>query len=191
MPNGDGKNRANRGGIDVESGIAVTNIGWSVRRARPADAAQLLNILDVVGAEAWYIANDGASWSVNDQRRIIEGLVDHAQCIFVADYLGAVVGSLEMVRGSLAKNQHSANLAMAILPSYRGRGIGTRLMEEAHAWAAQVGIEKICLSVFATNQAAIRLYQKMGYQLEGTRIGQYRIQGRRVDELFMAYFLPG
>ena len=189
MTNGGGKSIRHFGGIDVEVGIASAGVGWTVRSARPADADQLLNILDVVGAEAWYIANEGACWTAADQRRIIEGLVDHAQRILVADYLGTVVGSLEMVRGGLAKNHHTATLAMAILPSHRGLGIGTRLMQEAHAWADRVGIEKICLSVFSTNTAAIALYRKMGYQLEGRRVGQFRIQGQAVDELFMACFL--
>jgi ribosomal protein S18 acetylase RimI-like enzyme len=175
----------------MEAGIAFPGAGWTVRVARPADAAQLVNILDVVGAERWFIANDSASWTVADQRRIIEGLVDHAQRILVADFRGAVVGSLELVRGRLAKNGHTANLAMAILPSYRGIGIGTRLMEEAHSWARAVGIEKICLSVFATNQTAIGLYRKMGYQVEGTRVGQFQIDHALVDELLMAYFLHG
>ncbi len=163
--------------------------GWMIRRARPADAVQLLNILDVVGAEGKYIANDAASWNVADQRRILEGMVDHAQRILVGDYFGAVVGSLEVVRGGLAKNAHTGTVAMAILPSYRGLGIGTGLLQEAHRWAADVGIEKMCLSVFSSNEGAIRLYRKAGYQLEGIRVGQFRVQGELVDELLMACFL--
>lgn len=169
----------------MQPGVAADR-GWIVRVARGSDAGALLNILDVVGAEDVYIANDGASWAITDQRRIIEGLVEHAQRILVAEYRGAVVGSLEIVRGSLTKNRHTATLAMAILPSYRGRGIGTELMESAHAWAEAVGIDKLCLSVFSTNIAAISLYQKMGYEIEGARVGQFWIRGALVDELLMA-----
>lgn len=53
-------------------------------------------------------------------------------------------------------------------PSVRGRGIGHRASELVleHAFTT-LGLERIYLSVFADNAAAIRLYERLGFQHEG------------------------
>jgi ribosomal protein S18 acetylase RimI-like enzyme len=51
-----------------------------------------------------------------------------------------------------------------VAPTHRRRGIGTALMDLAQAWAAQEGYLKIGLQVFAENQAALSLYNRLGYQ---------------------------
>lgn len=49
-------------------------------------------------------------------------------------------------------------------PIYRRQGIGRALMEYAQVWAKERGYTQIGLQVFTTNQAAIDLYQQLGYQ---------------------------
>jgi [ribosomal protein S18]-alanine N-acetyltransferase len=49
---------------------------------------------------------------------------------------------------------------IGVLPEQRGQGIGQRLLLEAEA---SLGVSAIRLSVRASNQAAIRLYQRLGY----------------------------
>lgn len=51
-----------------------------------------------------------------------------------------------------------------VVPTHRRCGIGTALMDLAQAWAAQEGYRKIGLQVFAENQAALSLYNRLGYQ---------------------------
>lgn len=47
-----------------------------------------------------------------------------------------------------------------------GRGVGQLLMAEAERWAAARGYRFLTLSVFATNQRALNLYDRLGYQPE-------------------------
>jgi RimJ/RimL family protein N-acetyltransferase len=162
-----------------------------VRQAAVADAKALIHILTVVGNEGIYIANEGPSWSIVTQAEILRRAAAQGQCILVAEHEGHVVGSLELVRGTLAKNRHTANLAMALLPEWRGRGGGGALLAAAHAYAETHGIRKICLSVFATNHAALGLYQRFGYTEEGRRKAQFVVGGRLVDEVLMAKFFTG
>jgi ribosomal protein S18 acetylase RimI-like enzyme len=49
-------------------------------------------------------------------------------------------------------------------PIYRRQGIGRALMGHAAEWAKAQGYLQIGLQVFTTNQPAIDLYQKLGYQ---------------------------
>ncbi len=49
-------------------------------------------------------------------------------------------------------------------PDYRLQGIGTALMQKAEDWARERGDRQVGLQVFVQNQAALRLYEKLGYQ---------------------------
>jgi ribosomal-protein-alanine N-acetyltransferase len=64
-------------------------------------------------------------------------------------------------------------LSIAVDPAKRGRGTGRRLLAETVRLAAEGGAQKMFLEVRESNQAAIRLYQKMGFQASGTRKSYY------------------
>lgn len=52
---------------------------------------------------------------------------------------------------------------MALVPAYRGRGLGTRLLALAEEQAANKGFGKLSLIVFEQNDGARRLYARHGY----------------------------
>ena len=52
---------------------------------------------------------------------------------------------------------------------FRGEGIGRRLMELGERWARERGLIDIILNVFNQNEAAIRLYESIGYEVETKR----------------------
>lgn len=162
---------------------------YRLREAEERDAAALVSIIAQVGAEEVHIANEGSAYTVEQQAHILRARDRSVQFIAVAEVEGAIVGTLEMVRGTFRKNAHTATFGMALLPSARGRGLGAGLLGLAHRWARDQGIVKVYLSVFSTNGSAIRLYEKMGYRVEGSRPDHYRIGGQPVDEVLMAYYL--
>jgi ribosomal protein S18 acetylase RimI-like enzyme len=53
---------------------------------------------------------------------------------------------------------------VALLPNYRGRGIGTRLMQIARQQARDHGHDRLSLIVFEENAAAVNLYRRLGYE---------------------------
>lgn len=55
-------------------------------------------------------------------------------------------------------------LGVGLLPDYRGRGIGTRLMLETIRAAEKSGFSTICLECRASNKNAIKVYKKMGFR---------------------------
>jgi RimJ/RimL family protein N-acetyltransferase len=65
-------------------------------------------------------------------------------------------------------------IAMAVACPWRGRGVGSALMQAAVQWARGQGLHKLSLSVFPHNTAAIALYCKFGFVEEGRRIKHYR-----------------
>lgn len=84
--------------------------------------------------------------------------------------------------------RHVAELGMFVLSPYRRRGVGRQLLAWLLEWAAEAGLEKITLSVFATNRPAVRLYQQFGFIAEGCQRRQIKLGDRYVDRLLMARF---
>jgi len=53
-----------------------------------------------------------------------------------------------------------------VVPEYRRRGIAKILLQQAESWAKTRGDQQIGLQVFPQNQAALNLYQNMGFQIQ-------------------------
>ena len=54
--------------------------------------------------------------------------------------------------------------SLSVLPSYRGTGLGSELLERLEAHLRELGIEDLILGALAGNADAIRLYERRGYQ---------------------------
>ena len=82
-----------------------------------------------------------------------------------------VVGHLTLFLSPKARHKHCAGLAIAVHPEHHGKGIATKLMHEAINQADNwLNLVRLELQVHADNTAAIALYQRMGFQLEGTKL---------------------
>ena len=81
--------------------------------------------------------------------------------------LKAVTGDrmVGFIAGDLRPSQHLAWIAtVGVLPEYRGRGIGEALIR---ACEEQLDTPTVRLSVRLSNEGAVRLYQRLGYQRVG------------------------
>lgn len=88
-------------------------------------------------------------------------------------------------------NRHVGRiLAVAVAPEARRRGIGRALLQAAETEARARGFRKLMLTVLGTNQAAIALYESLGYSIEARLVDEFELDGKLVDDLFMAKRLP-
>lgn len=62
---------------------------------------------------------------------------------------------------------------IAVLPEYRGMGVGTGLLKEMIGYASERGILDITLEVRESNKGAIHLYRKFGFENVGIRKNFY------------------
>lgn len=62
---------------------------------------------------------------------------------------------------------------LAVHPSYRRQGFGQVLLQALLTVAQQQGLERATLEVRASNQSALSLYQKFGFQEVGRRRRYY------------------
>jgi RimJ/RimL family protein N-acetyltransferase len=161
---------------------------YNVRRATPGDAAALVDLARAVGTEpeGWLITN-GEWRSPSEERRYLRAVRRHTHAaVFVAETEDGIVGRISLAREIHPASEHVADLGLMVAGSHRRRGVGRALMQAAEEWAREVGVHKLELHVFPHNDAAIALYEEMGYEREGYRRDQYRRSGGYVDAILMA-----
>ncbi|MDT8900027.1 ribosomal protein S18-alanine N-acetyltransferase [Anaeroselena agilis] len=90
-------------------------------------------------------------------------------CYLVAEAEGQVVGYAGM--WIILDEAHVTNVAL--LPAFRGRGLGTRLMDTLRQVAKALGAARMTLEVRPSNHEARRLYGKLGFAERGVRPGYY------------------
>jgi [ribosomal protein S18]-alanine N-acetyltransferase len=100
--------------------------------------------------------------------------------------LGAVESEQEELVGYLIISRyvdawHVMNIAVA--PEYRRRGIARSLMERLFEVTARDARRGYTLEVRVSNEAAIRLYEELGFKTRGIRRGYYT--DNREDALIM------
>jgi ribosomal-protein-alanine N-acetyltransferase len=64
-------------------------------------------------------------------------------------------------------------LTVGVLPEYLRQGIATHFMAELEKWSISKQAPAMMLEVGTENTAAIKLYEKLGYQKISTREGYY------------------
>ena len=97
-----------------------------------------------------------------------------------------IVGFIWADRGKLNRIRHTAYIVTGIRQAYRRRGIGSEFFHHLETWAKENGIIRLELTVECENTAAKSLYEKHGFHVEGIRTGSMQVNGRLVDEYYMA-----
>ena len=86
--------------------------------------------------------------------------------MLVADVAGQVVsvGEVERLTG---ERSHTGYLGIGVARKKRGTGLSRGMMMALLELARKIGLKIVILDVFATNMAAIRLYEKAGFEQTG------------------------
>lgn len=88
---------------------------------------------------------------------------------------------------SIEWNNRAAMLGIGIgEPEYRGKGYGADALQVILRYAFdELNLYRVGLEVISSNVAAIRSYERLGFQREGARRGAVERDGRRHDLLIM------
>jgi ribosomal protein S18 acetylase RimI-like enzyme len=114
------------------------------------------------------------------------------QTVTVAEEAGRIVGVYTIYRGTHPEDRHVGTLAVAVLPEWRGRGVGSGLLD--HSLRAAEGMfETVLLNVIAVNERALRLYRKFGFGECGRTPRTFQRNGVYYDTVSMSksMSLPG
>lgn len=102
---------------------------------------------------------------------------------YFAEVEGGLVGMAGVRWSAKAKLRHVAEVyGVYVSSEMRGRGIAKRLMDRLlHELRSMVQIEKVSLGVTSDNAAAVRLYEKLGFEIVGRARRELRVDGRYYD----------
>ena len=84
---------------------------------------------------------------------------------------------------------HSATFFLFIEPEFWGKGIGTNTVRFLENEVRKKGYRRMECMVADTNPRAIRLYEQLGFELEGKKREAFFIDGRYVDLLMLGKVL--
>ena len=123
-------------------------------------------VVELIDAYAVDPMGNGKPLSAEVRRALIPGLQQHpTTVIFLAYQGGKAIGIAVCFLGfSTFAARPLINIHdLAVLPEYRGQGIGRRLLEEVERKARDLGCCKLTLEVQENNHRARRAYEAVGF----------------------------
>ncbi len=163
--------------------------GITLRPAAPEDARSFLSFWKAIVGEGGYVRSEEVDTPARVYRARFRRSWTDREAQVVALDAGRVVGHVYIQREAHPVTRHVATLGIAVSADRRGRGIGRALMAEAFRWARSSGVEKIMLSVYPHNDAAIGLYRRFGFVEEGRLVAHSRKSTGYEDEILMSAWI--
>lgn len=145
----------------------------SIRVAGTEDARQIIRLLQDIVAENEWVRTQLPFDTEARVRNLRERIRAGNAIVFVAENNGTIVGQL-----ALFLSGTTADLGMFVHKDARGRGIGRRMLDAAHAWAKEAGLMDFVLEVYTHNTRARAIYSAYGFVESGPRYEERRNDGR-------------
>lgn len=106
----------------------------------------------------------------------------------VAESGREIVGLYILHPNNVGRCGHIANASYAVKKGLRGRHIGERLVRDSIAVAASLSFKILQYNaVVATNEGAIRLYDRLGFKRLGVIPGGFRLDGGVYEDIIPFY----
>jgi RimJ/RimL family protein N-acetyltransferase len=164
-----------------------------IREIKEGDAEEFLNLCRKIDAETSFMMFEPGErpTTIEEQKNEIRYILSRDnQTIFIAENDSHLIGYLIAYGGRYKRNRQTVYIITGILQGFTSQRTGTKLFEEMERWAQEKKIRRLELTVMVNNEAAIALYRKIGFEIEGRKKHSLFINGTYVDEYWMAKLLP-
>ncbi|PMC40468.1 GNAT family N-acetyltransferase [Bacillus sp. UMB0899] len=154
----------------TEKEFLSQKVKYIIRSADQKDAKSLSEIRVKIDGETENMDRESGEAFIGEEgfKQIIKDDTESERNLFlVAEIKGEIVGFSRCEGNKLKRTLHKVEFGVCVLKEYWGNGIGQNLLKESILWSDANGIKKISLSVLETNQKAIKLYEKYGFEVEG------------------------
>lgn len=148
-----------------------------IRHYKPEDWSQLWPLLHSTFAAGDTYAFAPESTEAEIHKVWIE--TPTATYVAIADD-GSIIGTYKLQANQPGLGSHVSNCGYVVAPAARGQGIASAMCEHSQSEAVSLGFRAMQFNlVVATNEVAVRLWQKHGFAIVGTLPGafQHRLHG--------------
>lgn len=159
----------------------------NIRPVQPEDARAFAELLFEIDKSGFMLfePKERPADAEREKRRIDSLTNDKHSALFVAEENGQLAGYMMANGGNANRNKHSAYLVLGVHEKFRRQGVAVNLFNQTFDWAKNCGISRLELTVIKNNEKALRLYKKMGFEIEGEKINSLVIDGKPVNEYYM------
>jgi len=160
-----------------------------IRNGNPTDAEEMIDYLNIISTESEFLTfgKGEINISIQEERKTIEDCLKSDNKLFIiAEINGKIIGGLVFRGGHRSRTRHTGEFGVSILKEYWGLGIGEKLITYLKDWATQTNIiKKINLRVREDHKRGIKLYQKLGFTVEGVLTKDFYIDGKYFSSILM------
>ena len=161
----------------------MSNSLFVIERARPEEAAELLDYLKIVGGETDNLSfgAEGVPLSIEAEQDYLRtqcGSTDNVQYFAKVD--GEIIGTASLNRNH-NRMSHRGVFGISLKKAWWVCGAASALTEKILAFAKENGFEQLNLEVRSSNTRAIRLYEKYGFRKLCTFPNFFKINGEYID----------
>lgn len=159
-----------------------------IRRCEINDADNMLKMLLELDKETEYMLfeADERPNDINRVKAMINQSINGDNLLLIATEDDNIIGFLSAQRGIIRKIKHTAYIVVGIREKFRGKWIGKKLFCELDLWAKENNISRLELTVMCPNSMAKQLYEKNGFEVEGTKRNSIFMNGKYIDEYYMS-----
>jgi len=162
---------------------------YTVRLATVADAEAICRIYNQ-GIEDRLATLDTELRAPEERRQWLQSRGPRHPVVVVGNEGGEIIGwgSLNVFNPRKAY-RFVADFSVYVERSYRGKGVGTILLERLIELGREHGYHKLVLSAFPSNMGGMALYAKLGFRTVGVYKEQGLLDGQWVDTIIMEKLL--
>jgi RimJ/RimL family protein N-acetyltransferase len=109
----------------------------------------------------------------------------------LAEHEGQIVGDATLHRQAYGWMRHVGEIRVVTDAYFRRRGLASAMAREIFYLALQVGLDKMVAEMAADQVAAIKVFQKLGFQQEARLVNHIAdLQGRKHDLVILTTDIP-
>jgi ribosomal protein S18 acetylase RimI-like enzyme len=157
----------------------------TIRPIDQKDWRETWNIIEPV-----FRAGDTYAYATDiTERQARETWIDHAQAAYVAaDDAGHLLGTYFIKANQPGQGAHVCNCGYIVAESARGRGVASAMCEHSQAEAVRLGFRAMQYNlVVSTNDSAVRLWKKHGFDNVGTLPAAFRHPKKGYVDAYIMY----
>jgi ribosomal protein S18 acetylase RimI-like enzyme len=148
----------------------VNGLNYTVRSAIDTDAKDLSELRLQIDGETENMDREQGEAFIDTAgfEQIIKTDIERPRNLFLVAVVDDRIVGFSRCEGTyLNRFSHKVEFGICVLKEFWGYGMGKNLLKESVSWADSNGIKKMTLHVLETNDKAINLYKKLGFEIEG------------------------